>query len=858
MGADGLVVRRRLFDVLSSGANLRVVAAPSGFGKTTLVRSWTDALAPGNRSLVWVALSADVATRRDFWQLVCVSAVRAGELGRDALAVLAAAVESADDPLPLAQRYLDGLGPTLLVLDAYEHLRGITDVIDQDLLRLTGAVPTLGVVVTTRASTHLTDDVHVMRGRVRVIREADLRFTADETEQLLRLHAPHAVRAAPRIVRDTHGYPLGIRAAAQALDRLDHLPAFGDTAWRRLVTDDLGASIADPALVDFVLDTSVPPYFDRELAAELSGRTDVDAALSELEWNGFGRWIPYTRERPAFQYVESIRDVFLDRLRTDDPARHDRAAGRAAAWLHRHEDHDLALGLAIDARQYDLASRICRSLVVSNPDVYTTDLFERHLRRVPRALLPRYPVLAFARGFAYTTNPGTRASAADYLRIAADHALDGIDAMTPLEAFHQHVGREVSLRYLGRSTEAHAAALDCLAYLDAMPAADRDALGEFQPMALGIMAYSLLQAGDVDRASAVVDQAATTAVVPWWRNFALAFVVGVNALNGRGPDARAALAMTDPGAWASGGQRSIPHALGVTGHAALCLDEFDHAGALRAYEGAEWLLEVAESWPFITWVLMHARLGLGEGRAEAHRVEAALAMSPRRPGLGSNLGTAALLNTLAILWLADGNVGKARPLLRTSTRCRGQLAPGKLLDRLLTGDPALAVRSVADLLAEPGHTVRSAAAVDTLGAAAAVRAGNEPTARTLLERAASRHELYGVRAHLMYLPAGDLAALRDLARASGGAASQAYLAAAVVSPVAAADAPPVLLTHREIEALRVWAVSRTRAEVATALFVSPNTVRSQLSSAYRKLGVTTKDAAIQRAVELDLLRRPAG
>lgn len=56
--------------------------------------------------------------------------------------------------------------------------------------------------------------------------------------------------------------------------------------------------------------------------------------------------------------------------------------------------------------------------------------------------------------------------------------------------------------------------------------------------------------------------------------------------------------------------------------------------------------------------------------------------------------------------------------------------------------------------------------------------------------------------------------------------------------------------------LSTWARYRTRDELASALFVSANTVKSQLNSAYRKLGVTTKDAAIQRVIELDLLRRP--
>lgn len=856
MTLEGLVPRRRLFDLLSTPHKLRVVAAPSGFGKTTLLRSWVEAVSAAERSVVWVALSGEVATRRDFWHLVGTSAVRGGGDDPDALTALMSRLDTADDPLATIAELLGARGPRLVVLDAYEHLRELTDEIDDDILRLVGEVAGLDVIVTTRAATRLTDDVLAMRGLVRVIEESELRFTSEEVAQLLVLHAPHALGAAERILRDTRGYPLGVRAVAFALERLGSVPSFDSTTWQRLVTEDLQSQIADPALIDFVLDTCVPPYFDRELAEHLTGVDNVDEALAELAWNGFGRWIPYARERPAFQYVDSVRDVFHGRLRADQPERYKRDAALAAAWLHGHDDHDLALALAIEGSELELASRICQRLVVHNPDIFTTDLFERHLRRVPRTLLPRYPVLAFARGLAYTTNPATRGSAAEYLRIAAAHALDHVHQLTPGEAFYQHVGLVVALRHLGRAKESGAAAAVALAFFESMPAADRDELGDYLPMALSTLAYSLFQTGDVDQASALVDRAVTSAVVPWWRNYALGFAVGVHSLDGRGTAARDALAMIDPDAWSSGYQRRVPHVLGVTGHAALLLDESDFSGALRAYDGAEWLLDVAESWPFITWVMMHARLGLGEAGSEAHRVTEALKATPSPPGLGPNVATAAMFNALAILWLAADQASRGRPLLRVDSPCAGQLAPARLLYQLVAGDPALAVRDLAELQAAPGHTVRSAAAIETLGAAAVLRTGNDRAARVLLERAAARHRVFGVRAHLMYVPDGDLGALRDLASSEKLTACQEYLADPVVTPIADTGSAPVLLTPRELDALRAWARYRTRSEVANALFVSPNTVRSQLGSAYRKLGVTTKDAAIQRAIELDLLRPP--
>lgn len=831
------------------------MTAPSGFGKTTLLRSWVDSLPAGERTLVWVALTAEVATRRKFWQLVCATAARRGDLSARAHRALRHAIDTVDDPVPAIAELLEGRRPVLLVVDAFEHLRGIVDEIEDDITRLTAAVDGLEVAITTRAATRLYDDLLAMRGLVRVIDESELRFTTGEVRELLEMHAPHAIDAAERIVRDTRGYPLAVRAVVYALGRLQSAPSLDSDAWQRLVTEELKSQIADPALVEFILDTSVPPFFDRELAGQLAhvDGAEVDRALNELAWNGFGRWISYAREQPAFQYVESVRDVFLRQIQVETPERYQRAAGIAAAWLHRKEDDDLALGLAIDAGRFDLASSICSSLILSNPDVYTTDLFERDLRRVPRRLLPRYPVLAFILGMTYAANPATRASAAEYLRIAAKHALDDAARLGPRDVFLLNVGREVCLRYLGHTQEASTAATAGLRMLESMSATDREELGDFVPMALGIFAYSLFHAGEVGKAVAVANQAVTSAIAPWWRNYASASLSCIEALNGHLPAARAALAMTEPPA--SGRERPMPHTLGITGRAALHLDELEFAAALDEYAGLGPLADAAQSWPFIAWVTMHARLGLGEAGPEAHRIDAALATKPH--GLGPNLPTAAMLNALAILWIADGRVAKARPLLRADNPCSGQLAPAKLLYQLVTGDPSLAVRSVAGMRAEPGHTIRSTTAVDTLGAAAALRVGNEHGALELLERAASRHQLFGVRVHLLYLPDADLAALRELARQGGSAACEAYLAAPASSPITSAESPPVLLTPREVAVLSAWAIYRTRADVANALFVSTNTVRSQLNSAYRKLGVTTKDAAIQRAIELDILYGPA-
>ena len=63
----------------------------------------------------------------------------------------------------------------------------------------------------------------------------------------------------------------------------------------------------------------------------------------------------------------------------------------------------------------------------------------------------------------------------------------------------------------------------------------------------------------------------------------------------------------------------------------------------------------------------------------------------------------------------------------------------------------------------------------------------------------------------------------------------------------------VELSPRETDVLAMLCEGSTHAEIAKALFVSANTVKTQLRSAYRKLGVHSRSEAVGRARELRLL-----
>ena len=72
-------------------------------------------------------------------------------------------------------------------------------------------------------------------------------------------------------------------------------------------------------------------------------------------------------------------------------------------------------------------------------------------------------------------------------------------------------------------------------------------------------------------------------------------------------------------------------------------------------------------------------------------------------------------------------------------------------------------------------------------------------------------------------------------------------------PVDLRDRPVGVITGAETRVLELLPTHYTLAEIAEMLFVSRSTVKTQVASIYRKLGVTTRSAAVEAASEQNLI-----
>jgi len=90
------------------------------------------------------------------------------------------------------------------------------------------------------------------------------------------------------------------------------------------------------------------------------------------------------------------------------------------------------------------------------------------------------------------------------------------------------------------------------------------------------------------------------------------------------------------------------------------------------------------------------------------------------------------------------------------------------------------------------------------------------------------------------------------AAAAGETVLAGSAATALLSRVQGGQAAPAL-SAQELNVLRLAADGRTNAAIGSELFIGEATVKTYLSRAYEKLGVSDRTSAVRRALELGLL-----
>ncbi|GHO79906.1 helix-turn-helix transcriptional regulator [Ktedonobacter sp. SOSP1-85] len=415
-----LLSRRRLLERLDEGLSrkLTLLLAPAGYGKTTLVSEWIAArdTRDGSSPLVaWIALDEGDNDPIRFWRYLIVACQTfQPNLGESLLSQLGAA-EPLSFSRPSLEPILTGLlndlasmpGCGILMLEDY-HMIHSKEIHQALSFFLEHQPPNLHLILLTRREPPLPLAQLRAHDDLVELEASHLRFTPEETRVFLRQTLPFPCEETllEQVQQRTEGWITGLRLLTLALQSQGSLSAremeqrLAQISGRdRSILDYLVAEVlasqAEP-LQTFLLETTGLVRLSGSLCDTVTGRDDSMFVLEQIErahlfllpLDESGTWYRYHA-----LFAEAMQHEARRRL---GEARLLATQSRASRWYEQHDLLSDAVEAALSARELQRAAQLLTRIVESQSLWHQQEvhIFLRWLRQFPEEILRESPTLS--------------------------------------------------------------------------------------------------------------------------------------------------------------------------------------------------------------------------------------------------------------------------------------------------------------------------------------------------------------------------------------------------------------------------------------------------------------------------------
>ncbi|GHO98245.1 LuxR family transcriptional regulator [Reticulibacter mediterranei] len=406
-----LMGRERLLSALDTALShrLTLLSASAGWGKTTLLSAWAQ---QHQGAVAWLSLESLDNDPTRFWISV-IAALRTcrPEMGTHALTLLHTAAPLASSLTTLINEFAGQRAensPLVLILDDYH-------VIDEPSIHasltfwLEHVPPHVHLVMGSRVDPDLPLSRLRVRGHLVEIRDTDLRFTREETQRFLIQRMGLALSEADVTLLEarTEGWIASLQLAALFLQKQTDPSASVHmlSGSQRFVLDYLREEILTNLpedLQDFLLKTSWLNPLSASLCDAIRGREDSAHLFEQVERaNLFLQ--PLSESRQWYRYhalwAQAVQHEAQLRLGT---ATLRSLRSKASQWYEQQRMLPEAIEAALAGEDFGRAASLIERFVIPQSFHNAYHLLSRWLRQLPEQIVRTQPELCFLSVLALT------------------------------------------------------------------------------------------------------------------------------------------------------------------------------------------------------------------------------------------------------------------------------------------------------------------------------------------------------------------------------------------------------------------------------------------------------------------------